>query len=552
MNINEEIILGLLSTVTVYCYQFDTSEEFIRIFPTAKDSLGIASSIHSGSYEWWAKKVHSDDLKTQINLFDNWVKSGCKNILFRKYRFKGQDNNFYLIEDRLKAVDKIDGSFSFVGSFSIVETVETLQRRLSLATENLPAVLYEFELLENGISRFPYTSSKVKELFGITPEDLDIDSEVFFQSIHMDDRNRVMNTIRESANTNTELLLEFRTVIDEKVSWFSTKAQPVRTSKSTKWQGIFSDITQEKQLSEALETNQRLLMRAQEIAGIGSWRVYESNMEMVGSDTFIKILQLPEDRQVFHFEDFIDIFLNEDQTNLTKAFSTAISVNTTLNISPRLKTLSQPPRTINICGDYVDDSTFTGWVGVIKDITEQVNEEEKLKHVASIDELTGSFNRRHLMQILEKKFNSISSTKGLQTVIVFDVDNFKSINDTYGHTFGDEVLKKIVQVVSSCLRTQDLIARLGGEEFVVLLQDCSINNALLIAEDMRSSIASNEFLINDKKFNITATFGISQIHPDDKDYKDAISRADIAMYDGKSHGKNQVCLATEPRTNTND
>lgn len=147
------------------------------------------------------------------------------------------------------------------------------------------------------------------------------------------------------------------------------------------------------------------------------------------------------------------------------------------------------------------------------------------------------------MQYLEHLSDKPSSSVVENSLVVFDVDRFKSINDSYGHSAGDQVLKKLVQIVKSRLRINDLIARLGGEEFIIFLEGTNLSVAQTIAENIRITIASSEIDIGSKMISITATFGIACYVTTEADFKEIIKKADIALYKGKAEGRNNVQLS---------
>lgn len=127
---------------------------------------------------------------------------------------------------------------------------------------------------------------------------------------------------------------------------------------------------------------------------------------------------------------------------------------------------------------------------------------------------------------------------------MFDIDNFKSINDTYGHNVGDNVLQNIVQVATRRLRKDDLIARLGGEEFVIFLENTPLVAAQSIAEDIRLAISNTSLVIDSNKISITATFGVSSFQNSDEDFEEVFKKADFAMYEGKADGRNKVKVSS--------
>lgn len=169
------------------------------------------------------------------------------------------------------------------------------------------------------------------------------------------------------------------------------------------------------------------------------------------------------------------------------------------------------------------------------------NYSKKLEHLSKHDTLTDIFNRyafeeRFVNQILlqKRRKNDIS-------VIFFDIDNFKNINDTLGHQKGDIVLKRIAKILSHNIRQTDLFARWGGEEFVVALFDSSLEDTKDICEKLRYAIENDLELLSICSYNVTASFGITMVK--DKDTKDSvIIRADEAMYESKKNGKNRITV----------
>lgn len=171
-------------------------------------------------------------------------------------------------------------------------------------------------------------------------------------------------------------------------------------------------------------------------------------------------------------------------------------------------------------------------------------EHEKLKVLASTDSMTGLFNRgyfnkasKHLLSLAKRNQTKLS-------VVMLDIDNFKSVNDTYGHNIGDEVIISLAKNIKELHRNSDLSCRFGGEEFVLLLPDTAIDNALLFAEKLRYETEKIEIkLAKDKVLKFTVSIGVSSVQiNNENNIEDAIKRADEALYKAKESGKNKVCI----------
>ena len=123
---------------------------------------------------------------------------------------------------------------------------------------------------------------------------------------------------------------------------------------------------------------------------------------------------------------------------------------------------------------------------------------------------------------------------------MFDVDFFKRINDNYGHDIGDVVLKKIADIARKEMRRGDILARFGGEEFVALLPESTLEDAMMIAGRLRKNIESHPVMINNTQINFTISIGVSRLNADAADLHALIKEADIALYRAKQNGRNQV------------
>jgi len=178
---------------------------------------------------------------------------------------------------------------------------------------------------------------------------------------------------------------------------------------------------------------------------------------------------------------------------------------------------------------------------------ERVLVQEELKATLIRDELTGLFNKRYFMNRLSEEYERAKRYGVPLSLCIFDIDNFKLINDTYGHIFGDQVLKQVGRLTSGTVRHVDIAARYGGEEFTVLFTHTALENAVIIAERIHRAISTLIFPYNEKEIQVTATFGISAYSSVNvKEPKELLHHADMALYEGKKrYDKNCVVTYTE-------
>lgn len=172
-----------------------------------------------------------------------------------------------------------------------------------------------------------------------------------------------------------------------------------------------------------------------------------------------------------------------------------------------------------------------------------INFQSKLVKNSETDYLTQLPNRSYI----HWKYSQLSQNHEHVSVVIADIDNFKIINDTYGHLFGDEVLKVIADKLNENLRNVDLTGRWGGEEFILILPDTTAKQAQEIIDRIRKSIADIPFSLNatSKKFNVTVSFGINNSNLTDVSLQDILAKADKALYLAKNNGRNQVVIHVE-------
>lgn len=189
-----------------------------------------------------------------------------------------------------------------------------------------------------------------------------------------------------------------------------------------------------------------------------------------------------------------------------------------------------------------------GFVGMVKDITERRQQEALQRWEAEHDPLTGLLNRRGFERRLEEALAECTKTGTPSVLILFDLDHFKPINDEGGHALGDEMLRRIAQVVAWEVRRSDHVARQGGDEFAVLLPSCTLKQASTIAASLRQAVSEVEVSQEGRAYRVTLSVGLAALHERDAGIEAILSRADDACYRAKAQGRNTV-VVNEPEGN---
>lgn len=179
---------------------------------------------------------------------------------------------------------------------------------------------------------------------------------------------------------------------------------------------------------------------------------------------------------------------------------------------------------------------------------------QKLRELAFKDELTHLFNRRGFKETSSKFLKEVQASKRFKdkrksvivdnfSLIVFDIDNFKKVNDLYGHDAGDEAIKKLGEIILERVRSIDVVSRWGGEEFVVGLVGANEHDAFVVADDIREKLEGTKIIWQKKKFHFTISGGVAGLNG--KDLDGLFSSADKALYKAKNTGKNKIVKFSE-------
>jgi diguanylate cyclase (GGDEF)-like protein len=166
---------------------------------------------------------------------------------------------------------------------------------------------------------------------------------------------------------------------------------------------------------------------------------------------------------------------------------------------------------------------------------------EEIYRLTTIDGLTQIFNKRYFLETLEREIARSHRYRREMSLVMFDIDHFKKINDSYGHLAGDYVLKHLAQTVKTRIRREDCFARYGGEEFAIVLPEIDGLNAKPFAEKIRQLVEATEFKFENTSMPVTISMGVATLDMDSTDPQALIKRADERLYEAKSSGRNCVC-----------
>jgi diguanylate cyclase (GGDEF)-like protein/PAS domain S-box-containing protein len=184
----------------------------------------------------------------------------------------------------------------------------------------------------------------------------------------------------------------------------------------------------------------------------------------------------------------------------------------------------------------------THFVAIQRDVTEQINLQRQLEILSRTDPLTGLLNRRAFDEIAENELSRFRRSREVYSLLMLDIDHFKKVNDKYGHTSGDVAIQSVAQTCESNLRLHDKAARLGGEEFCVLLPYTNKHAAYKIAEKLRRVVSTLSISTMNGDISMTISIGLAEVNDADTDHTEIFNRADENLYKAKKAGRNRVCM----------
>ena len=185
---------------------------------------------------------------------------------------------------------------------------------------------------------------------------------------------------------------------------------------------------------------------------------------------------------------------------------------------------------------FDDNEQMIGALGINRDITDRVNETERLRYLAQYDQLTQVPNRYLLLERISHLIDQCERTKSRFSLVYFDLNNFKIINDTKGHAFGDLVLREVASRITKSIRKSDTVGRIGGDEFVLLLENTYKKDDVNVAVETLASTISKVLPVGGEMLRLSCSFGVASYPDDGTTTDELLSAADAAMYKDKNNG----------------
>jgi diguanylate cyclase (GGDEF)-like protein/PAS domain S-box-containing protein len=423
------------------------------------------------------------------------------------------------------------------------------EHRYRTLVEQLPAMTYIAE--PDNVSHITYVSPQIEHMLGYTPEEWNKDPDTWSEHIHPDDHALVVAndeaTIREGRE---QFRLEYRLrAADGSYRWVRDTATLIRDidGNPSYWQGISYDITEEKRTERAIRENEQRFRSLFENHPDAVFSIDSSGRILSANPAFTTMTGYSLTRRSDFY--FVDIVLVEDQGRVQERF-TETHNGTPQDLRAGIINLDGRRLELNLTTiPIIVDNDIVGVHVVAQDVTVHQELENQLAHQAFHDALTGLPNRNLFQNRLRDRIEIARRHTNRFAVLFFDLDDFKVINDSLGHSAGDQLLIEVSRRVQTCIRGTDLLARLGGDEFTLLLENVDgPDEAVAIAKRI-AEVLDDPFNLDGHELFATTSIGIAIGDQSTASPDDILRNADLAMYEAKNAGKDRYTIF-EPSMNS--
>jgi diguanylate cyclase (GGDEF)-like protein/PAS domain S-box-containing protein len=483
--------------------------------------------------------VHPEDLPHVLKETEKALGEGGVATNKAEYRFRHKDGSWRWMESvGTYLLDDPEVGGVVVTSRDVSERKEAEERYRTLV-EHIPAVTYIDRIDE--VNSAVYMSPQVEEMLGYSPEKWREDPKFLIKILHPDDKERILAEARRTNETGDPFGEEYRVISKSgHVVWVRDEAGLVkdREGKPLFWQGVVHDITERRRVEAALKESEQRFRRSFDDAAVGMALVETDGRFLRVNRSLCEILGYPERellektfQEITHPDD-----LEVDVEHLRRLLARKIRTYQT-----EKRYLHQDGHvvwallSVSVVHDEEGEPLY--FVSQIQNVSERKALEESLRHQGLHDLLTGLPNRHLFLERLGHALARTGRRRGRRVAVLFmDLDDFKIVNDSLGHEMGDRLLVAVGERLKGCLRPEDTLARFGGDEFVVLLEDVEgPDEPVRVAERITHKLR-DPFVLDGRELYARTSIGIAMGEVRTKDPDDLLRDADTAMYRSKDQG----------------
>lgn len=350
--------------------------------------------------------------------------------------------------------------------------------------EQVNAVMYTDNADE--LSSFQYVAPQIEQITGYSSEEWVSKPELWLETIHPDDQERVNAENLRTNQTGDPFAVEYRMITrDGRVIWIDDQAVLIRDEfgQPRCWQGVLQDITRRKEAEEKLRQSEAALAEAQALAHLGSFQFGEHFNNPLWSNETYRIVGLNPGQDHLTFDGFCGLIHPEDRDGILQSINLAVHDHQPFDLEFRLLLADE---TLKFVHSIARPGADHGYIGMLLDVTDRKYAEQKLWLLSTHDALTGLFNRAYFESEMERHQPDQNFPV---SIIMADVDGLKITNDTRGHAAGDELLCQAAEILKTAFRKQDVVARIGGDEFAILLPGMNAQSAQEGLDRLRKTLA---------------------------------------------------------------
>lgn len=416
---------------------------------------------------------------------------------------------------------------------------EQAQLQLTSLLSDSPVVTYSLRIPGTSLD---YISPNCTHLLGYHPEHIVGDDHWWIEHIHPHDREYVRQTLDWTQWPTKGIRRRYRLQHNNgQWRWIEDRCRASRSADGVQMlNGVLLDITAQHRAEEALKESERSLRRAQRIGAVGSWEYHFADQSLTWSEETYRIFSVTPE-QTPDYALFISRVHPDDRELVDSTWHNAIQGGR-YDLEHRVVAGGEV-RWVREMADFEHDETgVLRATGMVQDITSQKLREQELHRLATSDALTGLANRRYFMERLEQERARAVRFNTRCGLMMIDLDHFKQVNDQFGHATGDRVLKAFADTAAAQMRQIDIIGRIGGEEFAVLLPGTDMEGAKILAERLRLAIAAISFA-DIHSLHVTTSIGVTVITKTDHEVDAPLGRADKAVYTAKHNGRDRIEIA---------
>ena len=403
---------------------------------------------------------------------------------------------------------------------------------------------WDWYLVTNEVKR----NSIWAEMLGYKLEDIAFTTQQWSDFVHPDDRAKAwasINAVLAGEANDHEMTYRMKTKSGQ-YKWVLDRARVVEWDNQgnpTRMTGTHTDVEQLKIASLALQASEKRFRSIFENAGVGIAEVASDGSFQLVNDRFCKITGYSRD-ELFTLKKNFQAITHPDDIERDLSFYQQLLAGTRPNYDLEKRYIRKDGSVAWVrlsVSAFLDESLQLTSISAVQDITDLKHLQTELEHQAHTDYLTGIANRRYFMELAERELARVQRYAQPLAMIMIDIDHFKRVNDQFGHKMGDKVLQHIAQILNVGLRDLDIIARIGGEEFAVLLPQTNASLAYEVAERLIALVRSNDLHTElGVILHVTVSMGIAVLTEASQDIEFLMHRADISLYQAKVNGRDCI------------